>query len=140
MFFKRIKKLEQRLAELEKELNKRRKVEIKEKVAKRNKATKSYIQEYMNSSPKDTRNKWTKIPYPYSEYQILRNGLVRNSRTQHIMTPNINSNGNRYYTLKKDDGSHSSVKLETLKEMAYGNKKYKSHIRRYKPEQLILPF
>lgn len=121
MFFrKRIAELEKMVAQLQRELHYRDKKEEKRWA--------------VEQPPK--RNKWKKIPSPFTGYQIRKDKKVRNTKTGHILTPTKGNNGALYYTLNKDDGSKASVKLNTLLEITYGNKKYKSRKKHYKLGQL----
>jgi hypothetical protein len=45
-----------------------------------------------------------------------------------------------YLTLVKDNGYQTTVKINTLYNMAYKNKKYKSRKKHYKSGQIALPF
>ena len=143
---KKIAELEKTINQLQKEIHSRDKaLRDKEKWNEFESRVKFYkpnkeLGKKMLLDSTKTRNKWKRIPSPFTSYQIRKDKKVRNIKTKHELKPTRGNNGALYYTLNKDDGSKASVKLNTLLEITYGNKKYKSRKKHYKPGQIALPF
>ena len=79
---------------------------------------------------------WIKVPEEYGDYEINTNGIVRNSKTGHIMKPNYNSG---YYRvgLKKSIRVHQLMAICFLNHRPNGMKVVVDHINNIRTDNRL---